>query len=227
MAKGILYCMISADESQGVVKIGKTTNFENRMREIESNGYRHFYLKRHYAVEVENVDAKETALHKAFGYCRLGDTELFAVDKDVVTSLMSSFDGTKIYPQDVSNEEVLIDAVENIKTKVIPDGDYYIKHNGHTATMRVQNGKLTLVKGSYIPEKTAPSFVTDLSYKTWLSIRENLLEDNKLTEDLPMSSVSRAGGIAVGRPSNGWMDWKNAEGQPIDIYRKKDEDHED
>lgn len=42
-----------------------------------------------------------------------------------------------------------------------------------------------------------------------------------------MSSVSRAGGIAVGRPSNGWMDWKNAEGQPIDIYRKKDEDHED
>ena len=35
MAKGNLYCMISADESQGVVKIGKTTNFENSILKTE------------------------------------------------------------------------------------------------------------------------------------------------------------------------------------------------
>ena len=94
MARGIIYCMTTI--VPGLVKIGKTgiNNFEQRMYNLEHNGYVQVVgLKRKFAIEVDDYDEKEALLHDIFSKSNVGDTELFAIDVDLVVQLLSSLDG--------------------------------------------------------------------------------------------------------------------------------------
>ena len=67
MNKGIVYAMSTV--VPGLVKIGKTatTNFEQRMYQLEHNGYYNVVgLKREFAIEVENYEDKESLLDDIF-----------------------------------------------------------------------------------------------------------------------------------------------------------------
>jgi hypothetical protein len=49
-------------------------------------------------------------------------------------------------------------------------------------------------------------------------IDEHCKRDNGqiiLLHDVPINSPSRASGYVLGRPSNGWDDWKDAEGKKL------------
>ena len=95
MSKGIIYIMSTA--VPGLIKIGKTNtnNYKDRMYNLEHNGYRNVTaLKREFAIEVENYDAKEHMLHTIFAKSRVDNTELFALDLDIAKQLLSSFEGT-------------------------------------------------------------------------------------------------------------------------------------
>ena len=229
MAKGIIYLMTTA--VPGLVKIGKagSANFEKRMYELEHNGYRNVTaLKREFAIEVEDYDDKETLLHTIFEKSRVSDTELFALDKDIATQLLASFDGTVIYPKDETKETIFDNATDNTKGKLIPDGVYTFKRkkksdNNKTvsAKAKVVNGNWTLLKGSIlgISEDAGVSQKAKL-LRLSLSIDSN----GKLLEDfeLGICSPSFAGVIVLNQPSNGWTDWHTADGNPVDIYRKKE-----
>ena len=86
----------------GLIKIGKTgsENFEQRMYSLERNGYNNVVgLKRRFAIEVEDYDAKEALLDSLFDKSRLQNSELFALDIDMAIQLLSSFDGRQVYPK--------------------------------------------------------------------------------------------------------------------------------
>ncbi|MHA1549834.1 MAG: DUF4357 domain-containing protein [Alphaproteobacteria bacterium] len=63
------------------------------------------------------------------------------------------------------------------------------------------------------------------------SIREKLIREKilievnnnfELSEDTLISSPSTASQLILGRPSNGWTDWKTSDGKTLDqIYRQK------
>ena len=109
MAKGIIYVMKTV--VPGLIKIGKTgiNNFEGRMATLERNGYSNITgMKRYFAIEVEDYDEKEVMLDEIFSKSRVEDTELFALDVDLVVQLLSSFDGVQVYPETISKEEMLI-----------------------------------------------------------------------------------------------------------------------
>lgn len=115
MAKGIIYLMSTLVD--GLIKIGKTDNFENRMRLLENNGYRNITgLKREFAIEVENYDEKEKLLHSIFSKSRLGDTEFFSVDIDLAKQLLSAFDGKIIFPQE-TRQEIFSNATDAVEEK--------------------------------------------------------------------------------------------------------------
>ena len=121
MSKGVLYCMTTV--VPGLIKIGKTTvdSFDNRMYSLERNGYSNVVgLKRHFAIEVEDYDAKEILLDEIFSKSRVPNTELFALDIDLVVQLLSSFDGKQIYPKTETKEEVFQKATEerNVKAEI-------------------------------------------------------------------------------------------------------------
>ena len=120
--KGIIYIMSTA--VNGLVKIGqtKTEQYNERMRFLESNGYRNVTgLKREYAIEVIEYKNKEKMLHEIFSKSKISDTEFFTLDKDIVLQLLSSFDGKVIFPVNENKEEIFENA------KLIPNGIYYFE----------------------------------------------------------------------------------------------------
>lgn len=118
MAKGIFYVCSTAIPY--LVKIGKsgTTNFEERMRKLEKDGYNNANaLKRQFAIEVDNYDEKEKLLDAVLSKIQIRGTtsELFALDIELAKQLLSSLKGTPIYPVGVASEEVFEGATEAVK----------------------------------------------------------------------------------------------------------------
>lgn len=227
MSKGIIYLMTTV--VTGLVKIGKTgsNSFEQRMHNLEHNGYRNVTgLKKEFAIEVEDYDEKELMLHTIFEKSRVSDTELFAIDKNIVIQLLSSFDGIVVYPQTESKEEIFDDATNSSKSKLIPNGIYCIKRNMKldnqkvSAKANISNGSWTLLKNSIlaIVEGVGGSQKAK-NFRSTMPIGNNgiLLEDVELGECSP----SFAGEVVMNQSVNGWTDWKNSKGESVDIYRNK------
>ena len=226
MARGILYVMTTVVD--GLVKIGKTgiDNFESRMNTLENNGYRNVVgLKRKFAIEVDDYDEKELLLDDIFSKSRLHNTELFALDIELVIQLLSSFDGNQVYPTDQGKDVVFDNAtkarVENLENKdlgMIPNGLYYLtaKRKGFgtvNGTLKVEDGKFILLKGSTCPP-------TD--YYRIIDLRRTAnIVNNILVEDFVCPSVSTAATLVRGSSSNGWECWKTSDGEYINIFRKK------
>lgn len=223
MATGIIYVMTTAVD--GLVKIGKTglNNFEDRMYELERNGYSNVTaLKRRFAIEVEDYDDKEKLLYDIFSNSKISNTELYALDVDLVIQLLTSFEGKKIYPYEKTKEQIFDDTTKERESKkvnnVIPDGEYYFSKMvmgfGKTdGRARVENGIFTVLRGSIcsaITSEKAPE------------VRKTArIKDDILQEDIKCNSPSIAAAIICGRNVNGWEYWKDKNGDPITIYRNK------
>ena len=228
MAKGIIYVMTTV--VPGLIKIGKTgsDNFENRMYQLERNGYFNVVgLKRRFAIEVEQYDEKEILVDEIFSKSRVLNSELFAVDVDIVVQLLSSFEGKQIYPKITTKEEVFkAAAVENQDKafrSLIPNGEYYcektVKDIGVvSAKMRVIDGEFIVLKGS-----TCCPLKGDWAPE---ARRNAPIENNTLLEDVSTNSPSTAGWIVFGCANNGWIVWKDKAGNLIDTYRKNKEKSE-
>lgn len=223
MAKGIIYVMTTV--VPGLIKIGKTRTdqFENRMYTLERNGYFNVVgLKRKFAIEVEGYDEKELLLDEIFAKSNVQGSELFALDADLVVQLLSSFEGRQVYPEAMTKEEVFTVATEERKDKdnlaLIPDGEYYLdqtyKGVGRVyGKMRVENGVFTVLKGA-VCRPTSGGWAPEAR-------RLAVIKENILLEDIATSSPSTAGWVIIGCSNNGWLMWKDKDGNPIDIYRKK------
>lgn len=225
MAKGTIYLMTTA--VPGLIKIGKTKDFEKRMYFLEQNGYRNITsLKRNFAIEVEDYDEKEALLDTVFAKSRVGDTELFALDINLATQLLSSFEGEMIYPKTQTKDEVFDEAVDNSNSKLIPDGEYYFeqkkKEENKTtkATASIKDGKWTLKKDSILALKEGIG-VSDKAKAIRLTLP--LDEKGKLLEDVELGEVSPSlvGSLIVYASNNGWISWKDSNKNTLDYYRKE------
>lgn len=107
MKRGIVYIMTTA--VSGLIKIGRTQadNYAERMRFLEANGYYNVVgLKRSFAMELDDYTEKEALLHEIFSKHRVANSELFALDQELVRQLLLSFDGVVVYPEKVDKEKV-------------------------------------------------------------------------------------------------------------------------
>lgn len=144
--KGIIYIMTTA--VSGLIKIGKTgtDNFAERMRFLEANGYYNVAgLKRFFAIELEDYADKENLLHDIFNKHQVGESELFALDQDLLRQLLLSFKGKVIFPQNIDQEKEY-DAVSKIRKesrlfsfykKGLKNGDVIAFKADKTITARV------------------------------------------------------------------------------------------
>ena len=219
MAKGVIYCMTTI--VPGLIKIGKTRTdqFDQRMYQLESNGYRNIVgLKRRFAIEVTDYDEKEVLLHDIFSKSNVPNTELFALDADLVVQLLASLDGKQIYPKTITKEESFDTAADERQTNVdlrptVPDGIYYLDTGHGRAKMRVEGKK-------FIVEKESHCLPCE---KDWMPEARKIaiIENGVLQKDVVCNSPSTAGWVVLGRANNGWSVWKNKNGAPIDIYRNQ------
>ena len=231
MANGIIYVMKTV--VPGLVKIGKTgtSNFDARMYQLEHNGYFDVAgLKRVFAIEVADYDEKESMLDEIFSRSRVPNSELFALDVDLVVQLLSSFEGTQVYPKPAaqSKGKTFADATTNVKAGtgqgVIPDGTYSMaRKNMQTgkvqkATMRVEGGRFV------VPAGTQATLQEGAGHSPGVKQLRDLYvdEDGMSTEDVELSSPSGAGSFVIGASCNGWELWKDVQGKTIGTYRQCD-----
>ncbi len=220
MAKGVIYvCSTAVD---GLIKIGKTTDFNKRMYELELNGYRNIAgLRRQFAIELEDYNEIENLLDDLFSKSRVGNTELFSIDLNKVIQLLSAFQGRQVYPTTETKKQVFERATDAIQTGLLPNGEYFLEVNqrdgtNSKATLLANNGKLILRRGATIANMrdSASDYIKKAS--------DNLLvHNNILQEDTIFTSVSIAASVVLGGNTNGWTVWKDESGKLIDIYRQK------
>ncbi len=130
----------------GLVKIGRTDNFAERMRVLEANGYYNVVgLRRFFAIELEDYSDKENLLHDIFNKHQVGGSELFAVDQDLLQQLLLSFKGKIIYPENI-DQEVELDLVTNVRIesklfsfykKGLNNGDIVTFKDDETTTAKI------------------------------------------------------------------------------------------
>ena len=111
--QGIIYIMTTT--VTGLIKIGKTRSdqYEERMRFLENNGYWNITgLKRFFAISVDQYGDKEKLLHEIFSKSRVGESELFALDPDLVNELMLAFAGEVVYPKNIDKEKEFEEVIE-------------------------------------------------------------------------------------------------------------------
>lgn len=232
MARGIIYIMTTV--VPGLIKIGKTgtKSFDQRMYNLEHNGYSNVTaLKRHFAIEVDDYDEKESMLHTIFEKSRVSGTELFALDINVATQLLSSFDGVVIYPKTETKEEIFDKATENSDGKLIPDGIYTFKKKKKSdnktvqARAKIENGRWTILKDSIIginEDAGVSQQAKAIRVSMPMDSQGRLLDDVELGDCSP----SHAGVVVLNSSNNGWEDWKDKDGNPVDIYRRKQQSEE-
>lgn len=228
MAKGIIYLMETV--VPGLIKIGKTSsdNFEQRMYNLERNGYNNVVgLKRRFAIEVEEYSEKEILLHTLFDKSRLQNSELFALDINIVIQLLSSFDGRQVYPQNETKEQVFADATESKQVKanlaLIPELLYLertIKNVGKIEAIgRLTAEGFVVMKGSHISPKDSNSMPRVIKEK-----RKNAkIADGILQEDMLFSSPSYAGVFVIGQSCNGLKSWKTKDGRELKSLLETDD----
>lgn len=213
MAKGIIYLMSTA--VQGLIKIGKTQTgqYETRMRYLESNGYFNVVgLKREFAIEVDDYDAKETLLHEIFERSQVSNSELFSVNIDMVKQLLASFSGRIVYPKCTSAEEEFGKAVNELNTTFYISGKSKKNGKEFSGTLIKIDGKYILKKGSVIADVG-----TRYSDSGWAKAEAHMkIDDNRVLQaDYEASSPSQAASIVTGRSADGNREWKNARNETL------------
>ncbi len=113
MSKGVVYVMTTS--VAGLIKIGKSEpkQFKERMRHLERNGYYNVAgLKKYFAMELSDYSEKERLIQEIFNKHRVEDSELFALDKELVKQLLLAFDGRVIFPENLNKEEAFDETVK-------------------------------------------------------------------------------------------------------------------
>ncbi len=229
MAKGIIYVMTTA--VPGLIKIGKTgsSNFEQRMYSLEHDGYRNVAaIKRLFAIEVDDYDEKELLIDSIFSKSRLENTELFALDSNLVVQLLSSFEGKQIYPMDTPKDEVFEEASANRGKGLVPEGIYFLNRKIKAWGNKACIAKMEVKDGLFIVKKG--SILCPIQGRGWRSTkfiderRSNaVIKHDILQKDEEFTSPSFSASFVTYLPTNGWSDWKTKDGKPIDIFRREKE----
>jgi hypothetical protein len=80
-------------------------------------------------------------------------------------------------------------------------------------------------KGSQLKKETVPScheYLINLRHKL---LQSNIIEEQKdnyiFIQDYVFNSPSTAGGVILGRSTNGWIQWKNKSGKTLDDQKRK------
>jgi hypothetical protein len=112
---------------------------------------------------------------------------------------------------------------EKIETANVGEEDiWYCKGRKTSARGILGDSGFKVLAGSLIDATNVPSF--DAAERMQLlSVNSRRFSDEQyeLTHDVTFPSVSRASSFCLGRPSNGWKDWKNKDGKTMDELLRK------
>ncbi len=228
LQKPAFYILLGEDEAtKPQAYIGETENFRERVKDHDSK--KAFWQK---ALIFVSKDADMTKAdvqyleYKAISEAKRANTFVLNDNKQTPKApnlpeyqqdsmdeffedvkFLASFIGCNIFETVQENEEHL----------------FYTKGRGCDAKGFYNTSGFTVLKDSVIAQSATPSF-------SWVEEREKIikeysvLDNGKLimTSDKTFTSPSTAACFCLGRSSNGWIEWKDNDGNTLDsVYRKQ------
>lgn len=228
LQKPAFYILPGEDEStKPQAYIGETENFKERVKEHDSK--KAFWQK---ALIFVSKDADMTKVdvqyleHKAIAEAKKANAFVLSDNKQIPKApnlpehqqdsmdeffedvkFLASFIGCNIFDVSQPKEEHL----------------FYTKGRGCNAKGFYSSDGFTVLKGSTVAKTMVPSF-------NWKEKREKMLQDYTstengilvLTSDKTFSSPSTAADFCIGSSNNGWLIWKDKDGNTLDsVYRKQ------
>ncbi|MBQ2883123.1 MAG: GIY-YIG nuclease family protein [Alphaproteobacteria bacterium] len=228
LQKPAFYILLGEDEAtKPQAYIGETENFRKRVKDHDSK--KSFWQK---ALIFVSKDADMTKAdvqyleYKAISEAKRANTFVLNDNKQTPKApnlpeyqqdsmdeffedvkFLASFIGCNIFETVQENEEHL----------------FYTKGRGCDAKGFYNTSGFTVLKDSVIAQSATPSF-------SWVEEREKIikeysvLDNGKLimTSDKTFTSPSTAACFCLGRSSNGWIEWKDNDGNTLDsVYRKQ------
>ena len=228
LQKPAFYILLGEDEStKPQAYIGETENFKERVKDHDSK--KSFWQK---ALIFVSKDADMTKVdvqyleHKAIAEAKKANAFVLSDNKQIPKApnlpehqqdsmneffedvkFLASFIGCNIFEVSQPKEEHL----------------FYTKGRGCNAKGFYSSEGYTVLKGSIVTPTLVPSF-------NWKEKREKMLQDYTstengilvLTSDKTFSSPSTAADFCIGSSNNGWLVWKDKEGNTLDsVYRKQ------
>lgn len=123
----------------------------------------------------------------------------------------------------IDNVKVIINTLGYkvlVPTPEITDETKYLYCKGSEASAKgfLSAEGLVVLKGSKVSDGTAPSLET--RSKSYFNLRKRLeeakiIKDRVFTQNYPFNAPSAASAVILGRPSNGHVDWKTADGTKL------------
>lgn len=107
----------------------------------------------------------------------------------------------------------------------LPEAGYFAKSSGANGQGLYTEEGFVVLKGSSGRVETVPSYATSAGIK----VRQRLLDQGILKQegdrvvfqrDHLFNSPSTAAQMLLGRTANGWIEWKDAKGAPLDALRQ-------
>ena len=223
-----LYILLGEDEAtEPKAYIGETENFRERVKDHDSK--KEFWQK---ALLFISKDAAMTKAdvqyleHRAIAEAKISKTYILNENKQTPKApnlpeyrkddmeeffedvkFLTSFIGCNIFEL-VKSEDIHM---------------FYTKGRGCDAKGFYDTNGFTILKGSIIAKTSTTSFA-------WKEKREKLLKEYtvikgdilELESDKTFSSPSTAADFCIGSSNNGWIVWKDKDGQTLDdVYRKQ------
>lgn len=221
----------SADKAKPMVYIGEAEDCLDRLK--QHNRTKEFW---NYAVAMVSKINAFTKSHAKY-------LEHVAIDQAKVSNRFETENQTAPGKPFVteSMEADLIDSFDTIKillsTLGFPVYDKISKELFTTKELLILNGRnikaegdliddgFVVFKGSQAKKETVPS-----CHEYLINLRLKLLKDQIMIEkagnyefvqDYIFNSPSTAGGVILGRSTNGWTKWKNSTGKTLDVLKRK------
>ena len=218
LQKPAFYILIGEDEAtKPQAYIGETENFKERVKDHDSK--KEFWHKALIFVSKDEDMTKADVQyleHKAIAEAKkqipkvpnLPEHQRDAMDEffeDV--KFLASFMGCNIFDIAQPKEEHL----------------FYTKGRGCDAKGYYNSAGFTVLKGSIVASDSVPSF-------RWTEKRDKMMKEYGelnnahyvLTSNLTFSSPSTAAMFCLGRPTNGWDEWRDKNGNKLkELYRKQ------
>ena len=222
------YILLGEDEStKPKAYIGETENFRERVKDHESK--KEFWQKALIFIAKDAAMTKADVQyleHKAIAEAKASNT--FVLNENKQTPKAPNLPEYRKDDMDGFFEDVKFltsfigcNIFDVVKTK--EKHLFYIKGRGCEAKGFYDAKGFTVLKGSIIAKLSVPSFA-------WKEKREKLIKEYAspdgdkfvLESDKTFPSPTSASEFVLGRPSNGWSDWKDKDGQTLDaVYRKQ------
>ena len=156
VAQGIVYVLVN-DAFEDYVKIGKTANLEQRLRNLDNTSVP-LPFRCVYAVKVSDMDAIEKLAHNAFADHRTrSNREFFEIDPMRVISALKMTGGEEVTPKDdIAADEEGIEALNRPKRRKafslyqagLKDGDELSYSKNEEIKAVVINSKQIMLEGN-------------------------------------------------------------------------------